>query len=134
MFKIYILCSKLFPINLAICEIMWRNMVDPDRPQMRIQHGSFDVCWMTTAINTHTEYVKIIVCPLQQWLGERASMLHCTYIACLVPFVCVCVCVWRGGFRKDGYSDSRLPQTNREELCATLLKNSISSLRVGYYC
>jgi hypothetical protein len=28
--------SKLFSENLAICEIMWKNMVEPDGPQMKI--------------------------------------------------------------------------------------------------
>ena len=36
------------------------------------------------ATNTHSEYVIFLVFPLQQWLRERASMLRCTYIACLV--------------------------------------------------
>ena len=34
---------------------------------------------------TYLEYVMLIAFPLQQWLDERASMLHYTYIACLVP-------------------------------------------------
>jgi hypothetical protein len=55
---------------------------------------------MTTAINTHAEFVIIIASPLQQWLGERASKLRCTYISCFVSFararVCVCVCVCGG--------------------------------------
>jgi hypothetical protein len=33
----------MFPENIAIFEIMWRNMVDPDRLQMTIQYGSFDL-------------------------------------------------------------------------------------------
>jgi len=36
-----------------------------------------------TARNTHSEYIILIVCPLQQWLQERASMLrlvHCPFV------------------------------------------------------
>jgi len=41
-------------------------------------------CWTPKATNTHSEYVIVITFPLQQWLHERTSVLHCTYIACLV--------------------------------------------------
>ena len=30
--------------------------------------------WITKALNTHSEYVKLTDFPLQQWLSERASM------------------------------------------------------------
>ena len=33
---------------------------------------------------THTHYVILNAFPRQQWLRERASVLHYTYIACLV--------------------------------------------------
>jgi hypothetical protein len=36
--KAHILCSTTFPENLAVYEIMWKNMVDPDRPQMAIYY------------------------------------------------------------------------------------------------
>jgi len=36
------------------------------------------------ATNTHSEYVILITFPLQQWLHERALMLHYTYIECIV--------------------------------------------------
>jgi hypothetical protein len=32
--------------------------------------------------DTHSEYVILIPCPLQQWLHESATMLHYTYVAC----------------------------------------------------
>jgi hypothetical protein len=41
-------------------------------------------CWITTATDTHSEYVILIAFPQQQWLRERASVLRYTYIACLV--------------------------------------------------
>jgi hypothetical protein len=34
--KIHILCSKNVFKNYAVFEIMWKNMVKPDRPQMTI--------------------------------------------------------------------------------------------------
>jgi len=66
----------------AVCEIMWKNMVDPGRPQMTIWPMHI-ACWIPKSKNTHSEYVILIDFPLQQWLHERASVLHYTGIACL---------------------------------------------------
>jgi hypothetical protein len=41
-------------------------------------------CWIPLATNTLLEYVTFNVFPLQQWLNERASVLRCMHIACLV--------------------------------------------------
>jgi len=41
-------------------------------------------CWTNNTTNTHSEYVIFLAFPLQQWLGERASMLRYTCIASLV--------------------------------------------------
>jgi len=41
-------------------------------------------CWIPKATNTHSECIILISFPLQQWLHERASLLRCMYIACLV--------------------------------------------------
>jgi hypothetical protein len=40
-------------------------------------------CWISKATNTHAEYVILIAFSLQQWLQERAPLLHYTNIACL---------------------------------------------------
>ena len=69
--------------NGAVCEIMWKNFVEPNGPQMTIWRMCI-ACWIPKATNTHSEYVILITFPLQQWLRERVSMLLYTYIACLV--------------------------------------------------
>jgi len=61
---------------------MWKNVVEPDGPQMAVWHMCI-ACWIPKATNTHSEDVMLIVFPLQQWLHERTSMSRCTYIACL---------------------------------------------------
>ena len=61
---------------------MQKNMVQRDRPQI-----IWRMClalWITKATNTHAEYVILIANLLQEWLNERASMLHYMYTACLV--------------------------------------------------
>ena len=49
------------------------------------------VCWITKTTNTHSEYVILLTFPRQQSLIERASMLRCTYFACLVLHVRVLI-------------------------------------------
>jgi hypothetical protein len=54
---------------------MWKNIVQLDRPQMKIWRMRI-ACWMTKATNTHSDCVIFIVAfPLQQWLHERVSVL-----------------------------------------------------------
>ena len=57
--------------------------MEPDRPQMTLWRMRL-ACWITKATNTHSDYVILVAFPLQQWLHERDSMLHFTYIPCLV--------------------------------------------------
>jgi hypothetical protein len=48
-----------------------RQATDDNRTRsMRI------ACWITKATNAHSEYVILIAFPRQQWLRERASVLH----------------------------------------------------------
>jgi len=57
------------------------------RPQVAIWRMRI-VCWIPKATNTLTGWVTLIVFPYQQWLHERASMLHYAYIDCLVYGMC----------------------------------------------
>jgi hypothetical protein len=45
--KIHILCSVTFSENRAVCEIMSKNVVEPERPQMAIWRGV--ACWVRKA-------------------------------------------------------------------------------------
>jgi len=75
--------SNVFPENFAGCWIMWKNMVDLDRPQMTIRHMRI-ACWITKAADPRSEYVILIDFSLHHWLHERASLLRYTYIVCLI--------------------------------------------------
>jgi len=76
-----------FSENIAVYETMWKNTVEPDRPQMTKWCMRF-ACWIPKATHARarTEYASLILIafPLHQWLRERASMLRHTYIACFV--------------------------------------------------
>ena len=79
-----VLCSITpFSETLVAYEIMWTNMVEPDRPQMTIWRMRISFGYVRHK-NTHTEYVILVAFPLQQWSHERALVLRYTCISCLV--------------------------------------------------
>jgi len=51
--KIHFIFNNFFPENRAVYEIMWKNIVDPDRPLMTVcrMHCA---CWTPKATNTHS--------------------------------------------------------------------------------
>ena len=67
-----------FSENRAVYEIIWKNIIQPDRPQITIYRTRF-ACWIPKAINTLSEYVIITDFPLH----ERSSLLRYTYFAFL---------------------------------------------------
>ena len=48
-------------------EIIWKNTVEPDRPQMTVWRMRI-ARWITKVTDTHSEYVILIAFPLQHWL------------------------------------------------------------------
>jgi len=65
--KTFVLFNNVYFENFALCEILWENIVEPGRPQMKIWCLRI-ACWIPEAINTHSEYVMLIAFPQQQWL------------------------------------------------------------------
>ena len=85
----HILCAiTLFSENHAVLELMWKNTVEPDRQQMTIRRMRI-ACCIPNATYTHSEYVILIAFPQQKRLHERASILRCTYIFCLLINYCL---------------------------------------------
>jgi hypothetical protein len=83
--KTHILCSVTFPPeNRAVYEIMWKKIFCSQTGHSWTIRRMRVACLIPKATNTHSQYVLLIVFPLQQWLKDRASMLRCTYIACVV--------------------------------------------------
>ena len=74
--KTHVLCSVTFFFfeNRAVYEIMWKNVVERDRPQMKTWRVRI-ACWLPKATNTYSAYVIRIAFPLQQWLHKRALVL-----------------------------------------------------------
>jgi hypothetical protein len=74
--------NNFFFENFSICEIMWKNIVKPGRPQMTIWRLRI-ACWITKATNARSECVIFIAFALQQWLQKRASVLRHMCVACV---------------------------------------------------
>jgi len=55
--KTHILCSVtvfFHPENSAVYEILWENILQQDRPQMKIRRMRI-ACWIPKATDTHSE-------------------------------------------------------------------------------
>jgi hypothetical protein len=104
----YIQC--LFPENRTVYEIMSKNIVKTEWPQMTSQYGAYalraGLARLHVLMRMHTpvrlgthmharmrkhahtgQYVILNAFPQQQRFRKRASMLRYTYIACIVIFL-----------------------------------------------
>ena len=56
--------------NRVVCEVMWKNIVVPGKPQMSLRRVRIGRC-MPKATNTRSKYVILTVFRRLQWLHER---------------------------------------------------------------
>jgi len=59
---------------------MWKNLVQPARPQMTLRRMPI-TCWIPTATSTHSEYVILFDFPLQKCFRNAPHYYIFTYIA-----------------------------------------------------
>jgi len=69
--------------NRAVCEIIWKNIVVPGRPQMSLWRMR-PACYIPKATNTSSKCVILTVFRQLQWLHESLSMLRYTCLALLI--------------------------------------------------
>jgi len=74
--------SNLFP-KIVSC-MRYSGELKYSRTGHRCQYNTARSigCWIPKAKNAHSDYVILIVFPLQQWSYEGASMLRYTYTVC----------------------------------------------------
>jgi len=72
--KTHILRSIMFFENLAVYEIMRKNVIESGRPQTKIWRRHI-ACRIPKATKTLSEYVILITIPLQQSLHGCVGML-----------------------------------------------------------
>ena len=118
------------PENRTLYEIMSKNVVEPERPQMTIwRHVA---CWISEAIRpqaharahtptlTHArtqKYVIFIAFP-QQWFRERVTMFRYTYIACLS----VCLSVVQ--LQSENCNLKRMVSNTERNKCSIFFQNT----------
>ena len=60
--------------NSAVYEIIWKNMEQPDRPQMTYPKSICFACRITKSKKVHSKHVIRNALPWQELLRERASI------------------------------------------------------------
>jgi hypothetical protein len=78
----HFILSNFFLEDRVVYEIMWKNIVEPGRPQVTIRRMRF-ACWPTKVTDTHSEYVILTAFLLQLWFRELSSVLRTLYVHCL---------------------------------------------------
>jgi hypothetical protein len=63
----HILIHNTFLENRTVCEVMWKNIVQPERSHITIWRMHI-ACWIPKATNIHMDYVTLTAFPLKQWL------------------------------------------------------------------
>jgi hypothetical protein len=95
-FGIHIIYSITSPESCAVYDMMWRNTVETDRPQMILSYGT---CWVTEATHTHTQNIllslELVVVQM------RLSALHYAYLASFVPILMVYQYVFLRAYQKN---------------------------------
>jgi hypothetical protein len=75
--------NHLFPQNRALNEIMWKNMVQPNRPQITIRRMRI-ACWITKATHTPSGYVIQLLFHYKNVSTNVSQCYVCKYFAYLV--------------------------------------------------
>ena len=93
----FIFCD-FFSENHAVCEILSKNMMQPEKPQITLQYGAYEFHATQTKLHARTcrhtpkrqgprthaytqKYVLIIAFPRQQW--SRTRLIVTFYVHCL---------------------------------------------------
>ena len=89
--KTRIVISITFFKHCAFYEIMWKNTLEPERPQITIWRMRI-ACWIPKATNTLSKYIILIGFPLQQCFSKYLTkLMHkicftISFISCLYMF------------------------------------------------
>jgi hypothetical protein len=70
--RTHFICNNFSSENRVVYEIMWENIVEPCRLQMKIW-SMLITRWIIKDTNTHSEYVKLIDFLRQQWFAKASQ-------------------------------------------------------------
>ena len=115
--KSHLIFSNFFPKPTPFFEIMWKNIVVPDRTQTTVWSMCI-ACWIPKARNVHSEYVILIPFPRQQCLHERDSVV---ILRCLSYFLLkLIICTYKVYIRNTQSSLLHVSVVDRHLQGATL--------------
>ena len=67
--------NNLFPKIVSFYEIMWKNIVKPDRPRLTIWRMRI-ACWINKSTDTQSEYVLLTVLTRRECLRKSVPMVR----------------------------------------------------------
>jgi len=73
--KTHFMLKSVFFENLAVCEIMWKTLIELGRPQMTTKYDAEkkgNPCWKAKFADTQSEYMILIAFPWHKRLRESA--------------------------------------------------------------
>ena len=73
--------------NRAVYDIMWKNMVEPDRPQMTIIRRMRFACWITKATHTLGVYNTYCFATVTMVTPTRLNVTLCIHCLSCLYFV-----------------------------------------------
>jgi len=85
----YSILNNFFPENRTVCEIMWKNMVEPDRPKMTIWRMRV-ACWIIKPY-IHTLRICNIYCFSTATVVTRTPLSIMLQVRCLSCSFCMLV-------------------------------------------
>jgi hypothetical protein len=83
--KTHFVSSIYIAKNRAVYEIMWKNIVNPDRPNDNVIRRMRFSCRITKATNTHSEYVTLFFF-FSVTVVERTRLNVTLHVHCLSCF------------------------------------------------
>jgi len=96
---------------------MWKNIVEPDRPQMKKMHICI-ACWIPKTTKTHLECAILTAFPLQQWFHEHVPY----YIIHTLPILLI--------LSSSGSGDNSLSEQLSSNAQARALKLELENRRL----
>jgi hypothetical protein len=83
--NVHFLFNNLFQ-KFCCYEVMWKNVVEADRPQMKLYNSACELHAGYQKLQTHLECVRILAFLQQQWLYECFPVLCYMCIVYVIQF------------------------------------------------
>jgi hypothetical protein len=120
--------TNFFSKNRVIYEVMWKNVAQPHRPQMAVQHMCF-ACCISKDTDTHSEW--------NTYCFSTATMITWTHLN--IMFICTLPLLFKMKFYEFFFclsveSAGVTPELSHDKQCSTTTLNTIMAcnLETGF--